>query len=123
LGWTAVPFTEDDGGLGGGPIELMLMMQQFGRGLVVEPYLANVILAGGVLKRAASAKQKEQWLSGIIDGSTQAALAFAEPQARFDISNVTTSAVVSGDGFVLNGTKKPGPQWGLRRITDHPGPC
>ncbi len=105
LGWTAVPFAEDDGGLGGGPIELMLMMQQFGRGLVVEPYLATVILAGGVLKRAASADQKEKWLAAIIEGSTQAALAFAEPQARFDISDVATSAVAGGDGFVLNGTK------------------
>jgi alkylation response protein AidB-like acyl-CoA dehydrogenase len=105
LGWTAVPFAEDDGGLGGGPIELMLMMQQFGRGLVVEPYLATVILAGGVLKRAASADQKEKWLAAIIEGSTQAALAFAEPQARFDISDVATTAVAGGDGFVLNGTK------------------
>ena len=54
LGWTAVPFAEDDGGFDGGPVELMVMMQQFGRGLIVEPYLANIVLAGGVLRRAAS---------------------------------------------------------------------
>ncbi len=53
LGWTAVPFGEDDGGFGWGPIEVMLIMRQFGRGLVVEPYLANVVLAGGVLRRLA----------------------------------------------------------------------
>ncbi len=105
LGWTAVPFSEDDGGLGGGPIELILMMEQFGRGLVIEPYLATIVLAGGVLRRAASAKQKEKWLSGIIEGSTQAALAFAEPQARFEISNVATKADSNGDGFILNGQK------------------
>jgi alkylation response protein AidB-like acyl-CoA dehydrogenase len=105
LGWTAVPFAEDDGGLDGGPIELMLMMQQFGRGLVVEPFLANIILAGGVLKRAASAEQKGELLTGIIEGSTQAALAFSEPQSRFDISNIATSAKQDGDFFVLSGSK------------------
>ena len=54
LGWTAIPFSEEDGGIGGTPLDLMVVMQQFGRSLVVEPYLANIILAGGVLKRAAS---------------------------------------------------------------------
>ena len=105
LGWTAVPFSEDDGGLGGGPIELILMMEQFGRGLVIEPYLATIILAGGVLRRTASAQQKEKWLSGIIEGRTQAALAFAEPQARFEISDIATKADSNGDGFILNGQK------------------
>ena len=67
LGWTAVPFAEEDGGLAGGPVELTLMMEQFGRGLVVEPFLATIVLAGGVLRRVGSAKQKKQWLSGIIE--------------------------------------------------------
>ena len=53
LGWTAVPFGEEDGGLGGGAVELMLIMEQFGRRLLVEPYLANIVLAGGVLRRGA----------------------------------------------------------------------
>ncbi len=105
LGWTAVPFVEDDGGLGGGPIELMLMMEQFGRGLIVEPFLATIVLAGGVLRRAASAEQKEKWLSGIIEGSIQAALAFSEPQGRFDIADIATNAQADGDKFVLNGQK------------------
>ena len=105
LGWTAVPFDEDDGGLGGGPVELMLMMEQFGRGLLVEPFLANIVLAGGVLRRTASPEQKEQWLAGIIEGTTQAALAFAEPQARFDINDIATTATAEGDGFVLTGRK------------------
>ena len=69
LGWTAVPFDEEDGGLGGGAIELMLMMQQFGRGLLVEPYLANIVLAGGALRRAANAAQKERWLAPPYRGS------------------------------------------------------
>ena len=105
LGWTAVPFSEEDGGLGGGSIELMLMMREFGRGLLVEPFLANIVLAGGALRRAATDEQKERWLAGIIGGETQAALAFAEPQARFDINNIATSAVKQGDNYVINGRK------------------
>jgi len=105
LGWTAVPFSEDDGGLGGGPVELMLMMEQFGRGLVVEPYLANVVLAGGVLRRAANDEQKTQWLAPLIEGSLQTALAFAEPQGRFNIADINTSAQKNGAGFALNGNK------------------
>ena len=105
LGWTAVMFAEEDGGLDGGPVELMLMMEQFGRGLVVEPFLANIVLAGGVLKRVASPAQKAEYLAGIIDGSLQASLAFAEPQGRFDIANVATTASSDGDDFILNGRK------------------
>ena len=76
LGWLAVPFDEDDGGFGGGPIEMMLVMEQIGRGLIVEPYLPTVVLAGGFLRHAGSAEQKEKYLSGIIDGSKMAAFAF-----------------------------------------------
>ena len=105
LGLLAVPFAEADGGLGGGPVELMLIMEQFGRGLVVEPFLANVVLAGGVLKRAASSAQRAEMLAGIIDGSLQASLAFAEPQARYELSSVATTARATKDGFVLSGRK------------------
>jgi alkylation response protein AidB-like acyl-CoA dehydrogenase len=105
LGWTAVPFAEDDGGLGGGPVELMLMMQQFGRGLVVEPYLANIVLAGGVLRRAANSDQKSAWLATLIEGKLQAALAFAEPQGRFNIADIKTTAKQNGKGFTLSGKK------------------
>ena len=105
LGWIAMPFSEDDGGLGGGPVELMLMMQQFGRGLIVEPFLATVVLAGGVLRRTASSIQKERWLTPLIVGELQAALAFAEPQGRFDLANIATTATAHDNGFLLNGRK------------------
>ena len=105
LGWTSVPFGESDGGFDGGPIESMVMMQQFGRGLIVEPYLANIILAGGILRRVASAAQKTEWLHPVIGGELQAALAFAEPQSRFDLNNVQTVAISDGDGWVINGDK------------------
>ena len=105
LGWLGLPFAEADGGFGGGPIETMLLMESFGRGLVVEPYLASIVLGGGALKRGASAALKAQILPGVIEGSKQLALGYAEEQARFDLHDVVTSAKADGDGFVLNGTK------------------
>lgn len=105
LGWTAVPFSEEDGGFGGGLVELMVMMLRFGKGLVVEPYLANIVLAGGVLRRAADAEQKARWLIPIVAGEMQAALAFVEPQSRYDVSNVATTATADDDGWTLSGAK------------------
>ena len=105
LGWTSVPFSEEDGGFGGGPADLMVLMLRFGKGLVVEPYLANIILAGGVLRRAASAEQKAQWLHPIIAGERQAALAYAEPQSRYELADVKTTAVANGDGWIISGSK------------------
>jgi hypothetical protein len=105
LGWTAVPFSEDDGGFGGGPTDVMVLMQSLAPGLVVEPYLANIILAGGILRRAASPDQKARWLQAIIGGELQATLAFTEPQARYDLASVHTTATQDGDSWVLNGTK------------------
>ncbi len=105
LGWTAVPFCEADGGFDGGPVEVMVVMERLGQGLVVEPYLANVVLAGGILKRAASKDQKAKWLGSLIGGELQATLAFVEPQARYEINDVATSAVRDGDSWVINGSK------------------
>jgi alkylation response protein AidB-like acyl-CoA dehydrogenase len=105
LGWTAVPFAEDDGGLAGGATDIMVLMQHLARGLVVEPYLANVILAGGVLRRCASVEQKERWLQPMIAGELHASLAFIEPQARYRLSSVATMATRDGDDWVLSGCK------------------
>jgi alkylation response protein AidB-like acyl-CoA dehydrogenase len=112
LGWTAVPFSEDDGGIGGGPIETTIVMQLFGRGLVVEPYLANVILAGGALRRAASEAQKSRWLHPLIAGELQATLAFLEPQARYELSNMNTTATRDGEDWLLTGAKGVVPNGG-----------
>ena len=105
LGWTSVPFSEEDGGFGGGPADLMVLMLRFGKGLVVEPYLANIVLAGGVLRRAASAGQKEKWLHPIIAGELQAALAYAEPHSRYNLADTRTTATADGDGWLLSGSK------------------
>ena len=105
LGWTSVPFADDDGGFDGGPVETMILMQQFGRGLVVDPYLANIVLAGGILRRVASKAQKTKWLQPLVIGELQAALAFVEPQSRYDLHNVETTATADGDGWIISGKK------------------
>ena len=104
-GFTAIPFSEEDGGLNGGPVETMLIMKEIGRGLVLEPYLENVILAGGVLKRLATDDQKSKWLSNIINGELQSTLAFTEPQSRFNLNDVATVAKENGDKVIINGKK------------------
>ncbi len=105
LGWLGVPFSEADGGFGGSAVDTMIVMEQFGKGLVVEPFLATVILAGGALKVAGNAAQKQKYLASIIDGSAQAALAFAEPQGRYNLADLKTTAESSGSGWVINGAK------------------
>ena len=105
LGWLGLPFSEADGGFGGNEIDTMLIMEEFGKGLVLEPYLASIVLAGGVLRRAASSAQRAELLPKIIDGSAQVTVAWAELQARFDLHDVTTTARADGDGYVLNGSK------------------
>ncbi|MGA8205098.1 MAG: acyl-CoA dehydrogenase family protein, partial [Woeseiaceae bacterium] len=99
LGWLALPFPERDGGFDGGPLETMILMQAFGRGLVVEPYLANVVLAGGILRRLANHGQREAWLVPLIGGELQTALAFVEPQARYELADVVTGARPDGTGW------------------------
>lgn len=105
LGWLALPFSEEDGGLGGSLTDVTVLLEEFGKGLVVEPYLATVVLAGGAIRAAGSPDQRTTLLPGIIDGSRQAALAFAESGGRFALHDVTTRAVRDGDGWRLDGAK------------------
>ncbi|WP_299591871.1 acyl-CoA dehydrogenase [uncultured Microbulbifer sp.] len=105
LGWLLVPFSEDEGGLGGFAVDLIVVMEEFGRGMVVEPLLASAILAGGLIAETGSDDQKHDWLTPLMDGSLQLAFAFAEPQQRFDLGNVATSAEPAGDHYILSGHK------------------
>ncbi len=105
LGMLAAPFSEEDGGFGGGAVETMLIMEEFGKGLVVEPFIPSVVCAGGFLKHAGTAAQKEEYLSAIIAGEKVFAFAYAEPQGRYDLANLTTTAKKDGEGYTLNGQK------------------
>lgn len=105
LGLLALPFAEADGGLGGGALETLLLMEAFGRHLVVEPYLATVVLAGGCLRHAATAAQRAQWLPSLIGGETTWALAHGERAARFDVARVNATARKDGSDWLLDGTK------------------
>ena len=106
LGWLGLPFAEADGGFGGGPIETMLLMETFGKGLVAEPYFASVVLGGGALRHGATKALKDAILPGVVDGTRQLAFGYAEEQARFDLEDVVDDArTADGNGFVLNGTK------------------
>ena len=105
LGWLSVPFPESVGGFGGKSVDMMLLLEQFGRGLVVEPFVATVVLAGGAIRLGGTTEQQNAWLPGIIDGSRQAALAYAEPQGRFNLADLVTTAKADANGYVLNGYK------------------
>lgn len=104
LGLLAAPFSEEQGGLGGGPIDVMVLMEEFGKGLVVEPFIPTVVQAGGFLRRGTPA-QIEEHIPGIIAGETIWAFAYAEPQGRYNLADLTTTAAKDGDGFVINGNK------------------
>ncbi len=105
LGWLSIPFAEEDGGFGGNIVDTMVIMEEIGKGLIVEPYLPSVLLFGGLLARAGNEGQRAQWLPSVIDGSTSGAFAYLERQSRFEMADCKTQAAASGDGWVLNGEK------------------
>ncbi len=105
LGWLALPFSEADGGFGGTAVETMILMEEFGKGLIVEPYLSSIVMAASLIARAGTEGQKESWLQPILQGEKLAALAFVEPQARFNLADVSTTAVSGEGGFCINGFK------------------
>lgn len=105
LGLLAAPFLEDSGGLGGGPISTMIVMHEFGRHLVVEPFVETIVLAGGLLEREGSAAQKSEFIPDIISGKSAWAVAWTEKASRFDLADVTTTARREGDDYVLAGEK------------------
>ncbi|MCK1711235.1 pimeloyl-CoA dehydrogenase small subunit [Bradyrhizobium sp. 143] len=104
-GLLGLPFVEADGGFGGGGVETMIVMEAFGRALVVEPYLTTVVIGGGFLRRGGSDAQKTAHLPGIIDGSRTFGFAQLERNSRYDLNDVMTSARKTGDGWVIDGEK------------------
>ena len=104
-GLLGLPFAEAHGGFGGGAIESMIVAEAFGRGLVVEPYFATVVLAGSVLRRAADPALLAALVPQIVAGKLKLAFAHIERHSRYDLSNVSTTATADGSGYLLNGAK------------------
>jgi hypothetical protein len=104
LGILGAPFSEELGGLGGGPIENMIVMEEFGKALVVEPYLGTVVIGGGFLKHSGHDGAAEL-IGQIISGDLIFAFAQAEPKSRYNLAAVSTTAKKDGAGWVLNGQK------------------
>jgi len=99
LGWLGLPFAQEDGGSGGGAVELSILMEAFGRHLVVEPYLATVVLGGGLVAALGSAAERQALLPAVIAGDCR--LAFAH-----DDRDTPTEAQRRGQGYSLRGAKK-----------------
>ena len=104
-GWLAVSFPEAHGGYDGTFVDTALILEQLGRSLVPEPYIASVVLAGGLLSRSGSDAQIEKFLAPMLEGRTTLAFAYVERQARYETSDCETTATKSGASYVLRGEK------------------
>jgi len=105
LGLLGLPFAEQHGGFGGGAVETMIVMEAFGRGLILEPYFATVVLGGGLIRRAASPTQQAELLPRIAEGRLRLAFAHLERQSRWNLTDVATTAQQDGATWRLNGAK------------------
>jgi pimeloyl-CoA dehydrogenase small subunit len=105
MGLLGAPFSEADGGFGGGAVETMIVMQEFGKALALEPYLQTVVLCGALLKHGASAERRAELVGAVAAGDLRLSFAHSEKQSGFDLSDVALSAVKDSGGFTLNGEK------------------
>jgi alkylation response protein AidB-like acyl-CoA dehydrogenase len=105
LGWLAMSFAEEDGGIGGTPVDTQVMMEEFGKGLIVEPFLASIVMAGTALSEAGSAAQKEALIPGLIDGSLIATVAIAEPDTHQEFERINMTATLKDGEYILSGQK------------------
>lgn len=104
-GWLGIPFPEEHGGFGARFVDLALILEPLGRGLVPEPIIPSVVLAGGLISRLGTKAQIEAFLAPMIDGKQSLAYAYAERQSRYNLSDCLTTAEPSGTGYVLRGQK------------------
>src|SRR3979409_64126 len=104
-GLLGLPFSEDDGGFGAGAVETMIVMEALGKALVLEPYLATVVIGGGFLRPGGSPGQKGPHIPSIIDGSKTFAFAQLEKNSRYDLHDVSTTAKKKGAAYVIDGEK------------------
>jgi alkylation response protein AidB-like acyl-CoA dehydrogenase len=105
LGLLSLPFPEDFGGLGGTGVDIMLVMEQFGAGLLLEPYLSTVVTCGGLIRDAGSDALKKKLLPQIAEGKLKLSLAAHEAAGRYDLSYVAATAQERGGSWHLSGRK------------------
>jgi len=105
LGWLGISLSEKSGGFGGSALESMIIMEEFGKGLVVEPFLETVILCSGLIDSCGNEEQKANLLGPVISGEMHLALGFTEPQSRFNLADVTTEAKKKNGDYLVNGFK------------------
>ena len=105
MGLLGVAFDEAHGGFGGTPVDSLLVMSELGRGIVVEPYFSTVVLGGSLVDLAGSEAQKQAILPEVVEGKLLLAAALGEPDSRYDLHSVATTAKKDGAGYVLNGHK------------------
>ena len=105
LGWLGVSIPEAHGGFAGNQIDTMILMEAFGKGLVLEPFFASTVLGAKAIADGGNEELKTQMLPGVVDGSRQLTFAYAEPQSRFDLEDIVTRAQEDGDGYIINGHK------------------
>ena len=109
MGLLGLPFAEEDGGMGAGPVEVAIVAEEIGRVLAPEPFIETVVLAGGLVAAVGTAQQKAEILGGISEGTTVAVFAHAEPGTRWSPTAQDVSATQTGDGWTLTGVKEPVP--------------
>jgi len=109
MGLLGLPFAEEDGGMGAGPVEVAIVAEEIGRVLAPEPFIETVVLAGGLVAAVGTAEQRAEILGGIAEGTTIAIFAHAEPGTRWTATASGVTATQSGDGWTLTGVKEPVP--------------
>jgi hypothetical protein len=105
LGWLSVPFSEEYGGFGGNVVDIAAVMEEMGKGIVVEPFASTVVVFGGLLSAASNSDLKSQIIPSIIEGNCLGSFAHMEPQSRYEMSDVSTTATASTGGYTLSGVK------------------
>jgi alkylation response protein AidB-like acyl-CoA dehydrogenase len=104
-GWLGLVYPEQYGGAGLGFVDLTVLMEEMGRAVMPGPFFSTVLLGGLTILEAGSDAQKKEWLTKIAEGQARVSLAWTEPNARWDVAGVTTTAAASGGGFTIDGTK------------------
>jgi len=105
MGLMALPFAEEDGGIGGGPVETMIVMEALGGALALEPYFPTVVLGGGFLRLGGNDGLRAEFAPQVADGSLKLAFAHTERHSRYDFNQVRTTAKKDGRGWRLSGAK------------------